>query len=381
MERPSNSWTGFGHLDRDSKQYKRMQNLLSLANFEYLKSYAITTRTSQRSLPPNISCVIDPSKFPWGFNNVVLEVALSDGVYWIARVQHAPTDDGARDEEGGDVAFVSEIATMNLVRSRTKIPVPQVSLYVNRISARDTAVFSRDRYLHNITLKLLNGIGRVVARTHSGKTGLELIPSALDGATGIQNTSLEYFNQSREAENRETLAAHPDDADWLTACWVLKIAINHIVIKEKIQGPFPLCHLDLHHGNLLFDKEFNLTGVLDWSHAQSAPFERLAISQEFMTFPALSDEENRPIIEFKKLVAQSLKRKEEQAAPQLEQNPAAQIRLSEFLGSPRSDIAYFCVYSNPRRALWDAERACKLMYGEDISWEHLRQVYGNKPLP
>ncbi|KAI1108436.1 hypothetical protein F5Y14DRAFT_436231 [Nemania sp. NC0429] len=61
---------------------------------------------------------------------------------------------------------------------------------------------------------------------------------------------------------------HPDDLDWLTACWVLKTTLTHIVVEDRVRGPFPLCHLDLHYGNMLFDDEYNLTGIIDWSNAQ-----------------------------------------------------------------------------------------------------------------
>lgn len=71
---------------------------------------------------------------------------------------------------------------------------------------------------------------------------------------------------------------HPNDPEWNTACWVLKDAVSHIIVEDRVHGPFPLCHMDFHHGNLLFDEEYNLTGVLDWGMAQTVPLERLAVS-------------------------------------------------------------------------------------------------------
>jgi aminoglycoside phosphotransferase (APT) family kinase protein len=60
-----------------------------------------------------------------------------------------------------------------------------------------------------------------------------------------------------------------------------------------------LCHFDLHYGNLLFDDQYNLTGVIDWSQAATAPLERLAVSPEFITFPAIPDNENQVIVNFR----------------------------------------------------------------------------------
>ncbi|KMU88569.1 hypothetical protein CIHG_06369 [Coccidioides immitis H538.4] len=44
------------------------------------------------------------------------------------------------------------------------------------------------------------------------------------------------------------------------------MAIPHVINENRIRGPFYLCHLDPHFGNMLFDDDFNLTGV--WTRAQ-----------------------------------------------------------------------------------------------------------------
>lgn len=87
MERLSDGWAGFGHLEVDSDQHKLMQNILSTAKFGYLESQATVARAlQQKGLPSTLTCSIDSSRFTWGFNNIVFEVAFSDGIYWIARV-------------------------------------------------------------------------------------------------------------------------------------------------------------------------------------------------------------------------------------------------------------------------------------------------------
>ncbi|KAF2999288.1 hypothetical protein E8E13_004218 [Curvularia kusanoi] len=102
---------------------------------------------------------------------------------------------------------------------------------------------------------------------------VEIIPMEWHYSPGPLDTSLEYFHNQRQGENRETIALFPNSPDHLTACWVLKTALAHTIIEDRVQCPFPLCHLDLHFGNLLFDEGYNLTGVIDWSHAQAAPIE------------------------------------------------------------------------------------------------------------
>ncbi|KAG6071820.1 hypothetical protein E4U15_007310 [Claviceps sp. LM218 group G6] len=111
-------------------------------------------------------------------------------------------------------------------------------------------------------------------------------------ATPHVQTSLEWFYEDRQEQNRSALEGHADDPEWRAACWILKEAVSHIIIEDRLHGPFPLCHFDLHYGNLLFDDEYNLSEVVDWDGAATAPLERLAVSPEFITFPGISDEKN-----------------------------------------------------------------------------------------
>ncbi|KAK2736332.1 hypothetical protein FQN57_000782 [Myotisia sp. PD_48] len=396
MARPSEGWAGFGHLDPETEQYDRMQKLLSSANFDYLESRATIARSSKEKLPANVTCTIDTSCFTWGFMNVVFEAAFSDGVYWIVRIQHDPLN-ADTDEENN--IFMSEIETMALVRSRTTIPVAQIFDYglstenpcgypymlmeflpgqpcKDILSKAVTREYRAKvaKQLANVYFELesltFKNIGRV-----SDKSCDPILPgvsTAIDSSK-TPRTSLEYFHEIRAAESQEILALHSDDADWRTASWILKIALPHMILDDRIHGPFPLCHVDLHYGNLLFDKDFNLTGVLDWTHAQALPLERLGIFMEFMLFPAAPEVINAQIIEFRSLFLQCLKDKE---ASRPSSPTSTQTQLSTFMGSARAELAYFCTYSNPRRALWDAKRAAKVIFGDSITWGQLRDVYG-----
>src|SRR5437588_10776973 len=92
---------------------------------------------------------------------------------------------------------------------------------------------------------------------------------------------------------------HGDDEQCATAAWILEQALPSMVAEEHIHGPFPLGHLDWHYGNMLVDDDFNITGIIDWSDAQTVPLERFIISPEFVTFPGLSAEQNATIIAFR----------------------------------------------------------------------------------
>jgi len=202
---------------------------------------------------------------------------------------------------------------------------------------------------------------------------VEITTMAWHASPGPLETSLEYFYNQRQSENRQIMAMHPDDPDWQTACWVLNMALTHMVIEDRVRGPFPLCHLDLHYGNMLFDDEYNLTGIIDWSSAQAAPLEQLSVCPEFVTFPGLSEEENRPIMELKKLVVEHLRemercRQETSSPPDnLEVDTAAQrpnlTVLSTYMASRGAEITYLQYMASPRGSLW-AGRMLRSLFTE-----------------
>ncbi|KAF4980647.1 hypothetical protein FZEAL_3396 [Fusarium zealandicum] len=411
METPNCLWPGFAGLTIGSDKYKRIQLLLSSANFEHLKSRAIESRTRLESdLPPHIECSIDLTHFASGFNNLVLKLVFSDNVYWIARIPHQALNDADK------TSMLSEIATMKIIQKRTTIPIPRVFDF--EVSAdqpfgypwvfmeylggctltNGVAISIPQRYhakvakqLANVFAELQNltfsRIGRLWCGDDTNQP-VEIIPMAWHASPGPLETSFEYFYNQRQDENRETMALHPDDPDWLTACWVLKTTLTHIIVEDRVRGPFPLCHLDLHYGNMLFDDEYNLTGVIDWSNAQAAPLEQLSVSPEFVTFPGLSDEENRPIIELNSLVVDCLREMErgQEMMPPLDKPDMDMMlyrditSLSTYMATKSAEVAHRQYMASPRASLWAGKTIAKLIYGKTITWEQLREIYGSMPL-
>ncbi|QKX58875.1 uncharacterized protein TRUGW13939_06003 [Talaromyces rugulosus] len=409
MERPSDHWQGFATISSDSDKYKRIQLLLSSANFEYLTTRGIESRRRhQPDLPSHVKCSVNLTHFTSGFNNVVLELAFSDNIYWIARIPHLALDDGDK------TSMLSEIATMRIIKQHTTVPIPQVfdfelsadqpfgypyvfmeflggltlpnglagtipHQYHTKVARQLANVFTELQYL------TFSRIGRLWCG-EDGDQPVEIISMAWHSSPGPLETSLEYFYNERQSENREIIAMHPDDPDWLTACWVLKTALTHITIEDRVRGPFPLCHLDLHYGNMLFDNEYNLTGIIDWSSAQAAPLEQLSVCPELVTFPSAPDEVNRPITGLKKLVVESIRemeRDKEKRPPldNLECPPHPSLTtLSTYMASKSAEVTHRQYMASPRGSLWAGKRIAKLIYGDSVTWEQLREVYGTMPL-
>lgn len=399
------SWRGLDGLQPGPLR-EQIETLLATANFRQLEKAAVLARTQQdKSADASLTCSIDPASFTHGFNNIVVRVLFSDGVSWVARIQHSAVD--ASEARGNTIDVLSEIATIGTIKERARIPAPQVFAYdvspskefgypymlmehlpgrmlggtlVSAVPGKHlpkvAKQFAEVLYqLHGLTFDRLGRLWR----GEDGDGPLEVIPVDLDGDSNSEappspapHTSLEWFYTERQESNRRALASHLEDPEWNTACWVLKTAIPHIIIEERLHGPFPLCHLDLHHGNLLFDDDYNLTGVIDWSHAQTVPLERMVVSPEYVPFPAAPAEKNANIRAFKTLIHEHLQR--------LERADSSPPVLSDFFGTKRTEITHRSTYSLPHRALWDGRLVAKLIYGEDVSWDQLVGVYGQTGL-
>jgi len=65
--------------------------------------------------------------------------------------------------------------------------------------------------------------------------------------------------------------------DKIAIAWLYRKAIPHFLSPELFScAEFPLCHADFSNCNLLFDDDYNIAGVIDWTWAQSAPWGLLA---------------------------------------------------------------------------------------------------------
>ena len=97
-------------------------------------------------------------------------------------------------------------------------------------------------------------------------------------------------------------------------------------------------------------------------------------------------------MEFKKLVIQFVREMENEKAegeekregktPLLDQQQGNMkqsqhlTRLSTYMASESAEIMHRQYMASPKGSLWAAKRGVKLIYGEHVTWEQLRQVYG-----
>jgi len=136
----------------------------------------------------------------------------------------------------------------------------------------------------------------------------------------------------RKNSSRAIKDAHGEDENWGTAAWILEQALPFMVVEDYLQGRFPLYHLDLHYNNVLVDKDYNITGIIDKSDAQTVPLERFTITPEFTA------ENNAPKIAFADRFAIALKKRELASSAQTP-------HISDFINTPQWEVVYRCTYS------------------------------------
>lgn len=417
MGKPSEHWTSFQGLDRQDLRCKRIDQILKTANFVHICSLASQARQSNdKSSVQSFPCSIDPSKFAAGHHNVVFEIAFSDSLQWIARVRLPEIDEGETDHI--ETSMLSEIATSRLIASKTTVPVPKI--YHFDVDPSNDFGF---RFVLMQALPgrhLESGLARSVPKEHFNKLTGQLAdcydqlshlrfsrighlwcgrtaedqPSIIPipNVGGPFSSSLEYFYALRKFHNRMIQAEHSGDKEWMTSAWILEQALPSMIIEDFIHGPFPLCHVDLHYENILIDDDFNITGIIDWSHSQTVPLERFLISPEFVTFPGLSVEQNAPIVAFRVAFAAALRERgrgdglpddkccNEPNEKAITFANAPPRFISDIMDTPLWEIVYRCTYSHPWRARTDAALVLRSIFGGSVSWEDLIQYHDNGPL-
>ncbi|KUM62401.1 hypothetical protein ACN42_g4723 [Penicillium freii] len=107
-------------MNTESDHVKKIQTVLETANFAHLCSEATKIRQREDSLDV-LTCSVNTEKFTSGTCNLVVALTFSDSTQWVARIMLPQDDDD-------DVAklLLSEIVSMDFVRSKTTIPVPRI---------------------------------------------------------------------------------------------------------------------------------------------------------------------------------------------------------------------------------------------------------------
>ncbi|KAF7541418.1 hypothetical protein G7054_g590 [Neopestalotiopsis clavispora] len=240
-----------------------------------------------------------------GWNHAVRQLEFSDKSRWAARI---PISRGQPPSSIG-TKLGKEVATMQFIRDHSTLRVPQVFAYhTDANNAAETAFMliemlpgivamdAHGGHKVQLTSMRLPKIGTII-RNEDGQYDLGPIP----GIGGPFDTAAAFFESWAEK------AKFPRDKEEITQI----LQRTPMPVEEMLQiiddfprqikgmakqlplcneGPFPLCHDDFLHSNIIVDEtSFNVTGIIDWEGACTAPWGLVAYPQFLAVMPRSFD--------------------------------------------------------------------------------------------
>lgn len=275
-------------------------------------NFASLTRLAAelRGVDPS-ECFVNPALFQRGSCNVVFELSFADGTPWIAKFRLPPlawlSPPCERFQQLQDEIAQSEIDTMQYIKSNTSIPIPAIFHYdlntkQNNVGAPyilmegidgsiTPSVFSSlDQSLQE---KIYPQVARVLLQLSQfsfpyigllRQDGEETVmPSDWFDDYGYryppcESTSLYFENVYGTFRSEAQLSS---DTERQAIAWLFEHCGKYILKFINESGPFPVCHGDLTSGNFLWDQNWNLVSVVDWTNSMTLPRELLGVIHEF----------------------------------------------------------------------------------------------------
>jgi len=318
-ESPSAHWSNYARiLDREPLRSKTFDAL----DFAAMEAVA----TFHRGGRP---CRVNKSIYAYGGDNLVLEILFDDQMVWMVRLRLHERK-FLRPRGDVDKIFVTEVATLRFLKEKTNIPVPTVFVfdahYQNevgqpymmmeampgkRLWGGPQTDYISDQYkaqvyqqFEDMLLELyshpFDEIGMLWPQdeTDPPQESVRVGPIVYQHAR-IQDFGpfadslcfyqtrnqllLEYYRRRKQSNSTEE-----PDFDAIESSTFKRAAIPYIAEHSTSRGPFFLAHPDfqvqrllnilmsMQITNCLFDDNYNITAVLDWTGCQILPFESFA---------------------------------------------------------------------------------------------------------
>lgn len=290
----------------DPGNIDHFRQFLGTLNFKALGHIAAEVRGVDPSSPR-----VNPKVFQRGSCNVVFDVLFADGVSWAARIR-LPTSAWLHPISKplqlaqNDIAQ-SEIDVLRYIKSHTSIPVPAIFHYnlsengdgvggpyilMEGVDGEITpSVFSSleprlqetiYRQLASVVIQLSNlsfpHIGLLRQSVDNTLKQTDWVDDFGYRHSPCQST-LEYYKCVYATFRAEASSSH--DRDRQATAWLFERSSQYVRDSHDQNGPFPVCHGDLTSGNFMWDKNFNLVAVIDWTNTMSMPWEMVGVIHEF----------------------------------------------------------------------------------------------------
>ncbi|KAK0100468.1 hypothetical protein ONS95_008418 [Cadophora gregata] len=358
-------WTYFSSL-QEGPLRSRAELFLASVNWPALLEYSAKKRHG-------INCTLLPN-IGLGYNHIVRIVEFADETRWVARLRMPPLIKSGSDKDALKNTMNCEINAISLVRQKTGIPVPQIHAFEvesgNSVKApfmlmdclegnvgMDLGMKIPPEYkqaflssLAKIHVQLsavqLPKIGTIVSINRDSTYQQGPIP----GLGGPFDTATEFFKawaakvEFGMSDEQLRAASGPYAAEIIPSVSSFAKAINELAGRLSIRdrGPFPLCHGDFGHNNVIVNDRYHILGVIDWESAFAGPWEVFAdFPLTFQTVPPAMDapwnydEEGSP--QSTDLIQKFADQKAYMAAVRQEENrnDGISLCLSEALGDSR----------------------------------------------
>ena len=155
--------------------------------------------------------------------------------------------------------------------------------------------------------------------------------------------------------------------DMITIAWLYREAIPYILRFTWEAVGFPLFHNDFSNCNFLFDENFNLTGVIDWSHSHTAPWEQFSrfpheFSRRFPPHGLLNEKARNLFL----MIFEEEEKKEDVRLPMTTYMQSKSARIAELVDD------YQHMDGRVYVPTLDLEELVGLMYEECYTWEELK---------
>jgi len=363
-----------------------VQKFVDSLDFEYLRRIAEATRGNSA-----FSAKVHKHPFSAGRERLVFQIEFSDGTLWVARVTLPPlpaAQDDPRLLPCPDAAvMLSEVATIRLVSSETSIPVPQIHAHAFQTNPFGAPYMLMDevagQFIRPFPSTPIQDIPHVysqvaeivltLAQVTFAKVGMltenaaphnRVVSKCLfhDLTVGHAfSTATEYYTMRFRRFLTQKKKEVPPDDDWVVFAWLCLQSIPYFILIDLDEGPFPLSHPDLNNGNILYDEQNTIVGVIDWTACGTFPWE-IAMSPplDLVYF----DERRTMYIDI-------FEAKEVEIT--------GTNRFASFMRSPRARIVNlinenFEAYGR----MFPIQRALELamlVFGEDITWGDVKMRY------
>ncbi|KAI9748499.1 MAG: hypothetical protein M4579_007206 [Chaenotheca gracillima] len=303
-------WKGLDTFSKGSFWYIRAQTMFESMDWEALREHGTRLNQGQH-------CTLLPD-MAMGGRHMVRILSFDDGTRWVARLRlpsrHA-------DKPDSYLLLRLEADCLRCVKERTVIPVPTVfdcsaggeigaplilmeclpgnvgmNLNFNFIPDRHKAPFFEEmaQIQTDMSSLLFPKIG-CIERLEDGTYEVGPIP----GFGGPFDTATDYLKAwamktkyaHSAARIKEACGDIGDEVIASTEAFPGKLQdlAARICATGRDHGPFPLCHVDFGHNNIVVDDEYKVLGVIDWEEAFAAPWETIDFPLTLRQVPVKMD--------------------------------------------------------------------------------------------